>query len=112
MVTAEFGAEVILNEPDLVRQGLNGNGIVGRRRREDQSRSGDGALMLRLVGAVHAVLKQVEGHAESFQPQFFGQPEFAEAEEVFVEVFGEVAADKLLAAVVEGAYAVRAGVVA
>jgi hypothetical protein len=57
-------------------------------------------------------LEEVERHAEAFEAEFVGEPELAEAEEVFVEVFGEVAADELLAAVVEGADAVGACVVA
>ena len=54
----------------------------------------------------------MKGYAEGFQSVFFGQTQFAEAEEVFVEVFGKVAADELFAAVVEGANAVCACVVA
>jgi hypothetical protein len=57
-------------------------------------------------------LEEVERHTEAFEAEFVGEPELAEAEEVFVEVFGEVAADELLAAVVEGADAVGACVVA
>lgn len=54
----------------------------------------------------------MQGHAHALETQLLGQAELAEAEEVFVEVFGEVAANELLAAVVEGAYAVCASVVA
>jgi hypothetical protein len=54
----------------------------------------------------------VQGHAETLEAEFVCQTEFAEAEEVFVEVFGEVATDELLAAVVEGTDAVCARVVA
>jgi hypothetical protein len=45
----------------------------------------------------------MEGHAEAFQAEFVGEAKLAEAEEVFAEVFGEVAADELLGTVVEGA---------
>jgi hypothetical protein len=65
-----------------------------------------------LVAAVKAVLEEVQGHGEGFEAELCGEAEFAEAEKVFVEVFGEVAADELLAAVVEGADAVCACVVA
>jgi len=54
----------------------------------------------------------VQGHTEALESEFVGEAELAEAEEVFVEVFGEVATDELLAAVVEGADAVCACVVA
>lgn len=49
---------------------------------------------------------------EVLKPELVRQAEFAEAEEVFAELFGEVAADKLVAAVIESADAVLACVVA
>lgn len=87
-------------------------GFVRRRRLEAKTGGVRGTLVLRLVGGVHAVLKQVERDGEGFQTELFGQPEFAEAEEVFVQVFGKVATDELLATVVEGADAVCACVIA
>ena len=45
-------------------------------------------------------------HTKRLQAQLVRKTKFAEAEEVFVEVFSEVAADELLAAVIEGADAV------
>ena len=69
-------------------------------------------MVLRLVAAVEAVLEKVERHAETLEAEFVCETEFAKAEEVFVEVFGEVAADELFAAVVEGTDAVCACVVA
>lgn len=48
----------------------------------------------------------MQRHGERFEAEFVGETELAEAEEVFAQVFGEVAADKLLGAVVEGADAV------
>ena len=61
---------------------------------------------MRVVGAVHPILKQVERHAEGLQAEFVCEAELFEAEEVFVNVFGKVAADELFAAVVECADAV------
>ena len=54
----------------------------------------------------------MERYAEGFETVFFRQAKFAETEEVLVEVFSEVAADELFAAVVEGASAVCACMVA
>ena len=61
---------------------------------------------------MEAVLEEVERYAETLEAEFVCQTELAKAEEVFVEVFGKVAADELFAAVVEGTDAVCACVVA
>jgi hypothetical protein len=65
-----------------------------------------------LVATVETVLEEMQRHTKTFETKFVGQTEFAEAEEVLVEVFGKVAADELFAPVVEGADAVCACVVA
>lgn len=53
----------------------------------------------------------MERHGQRFEAEFIRQTEFLEAEEVLVNVFCEVAADELFRAIVEGAYAVRTGIV-
>jgi hypothetical protein len=112
VVAAQFGEEIVFDEADLVGGRVGCDGFERCRRWEDKAGRRCGALVLRLVGAMHAVLQKVERDAEGFEPVFFCQAQFAEAEEVLVEVFGEVTADELFAAVVEGADAVCAGVVA
>jgi hypothetical protein len=69
-------------------------------------------LVLRLVATVQTVLEKMQRHAETFKTKFVCQTKFTEAKEVFIEVFGKVTTDKLLASVVEGADAVCACVVA
>lgn len=54
----------------------------------------------------------MQGDRERLEPEFRGEAEFAEAEEIFVQVLGKVAADELLAAVLEGAGAVGASLFA
>ena len=86
--------------------------VVGWGRGKDHATCGNWPLVLRLVPTVQAVLEEMQRHAETFQTKLVCQTELTEAEEVFVEVFGKVAADELLAAVVEGTDAVCARVVA
>ena len=112
MIRPQLRREEILNQTYLLRERGDGYGLVRCLGREDEAGGRDWAGVLGLVGAVHAVLEQMQGDREGFEAEFFCQSEFAEAEEVFVEVFGEVAADELVAAVVEGADAVCACVVA
>lgn len=69
-------------------------------------------MVLGLVATVQTVLEKMQGHAETFETELVGQTELTESKEVFAEVFGKVAADELLAAVVEGTDAVCACVVA
>lgn len=69
-------------------------------------------MVLRLMAAVEAVLEKVQRYTETLEAKFVCQTELAKAKEVFVEVFGEVAADELFAAVVEGTDAICACVVA
>jgi hypothetical protein len=69
-------------------------------------------LVLSLVATVQTVLEKMQGHAETFQAELVGQTEFTEAEEVFVEVFGKVTTDELLASIVEGTDAVCASMIA
>ena len=96
----------------MIGQGVDADGIVGWRRGEQDAVGGDGALVLRLVAAVEAVLEKVQRHTKTLEAKFVRQTEFAKAEEVLVEVFGKVTADELFAAVVEGTDAVCACVVA
>lgn len=113
VVPAQLFAEEVLHEADVRGESFDAEGVVGRGRGEEDASCGrGGALIGGLVAVVQAVLEQVERDAEGFEAEFVGEPEFAEAEEVFVEVFGKVAADELLAAVIEGADAVCACVVA
>ena len=112
MVLAELLAEEVLHEADVVGQCVDADGVISWRRGEQDAVGGDGALVLRLVATVQAILQKVQRHAETLEAEFVCQTEFAEAEEVFIEVFGKVAADELLAAVVEGTDAVCACVVA
>ena len=53
-------------------------------RREDEAGVDDGALVLRLMGIIHPVLEQMEGHAEGFEAELFSETELPETEEVFV----------------------------
>ena len=53
-----------------------------------------------------AILQKVKWHAEILQPEFIGQAKLSEAEEVLVEIFGEVTTNELVATVVEGTCAV------
>ena len=65
-----------------------------------------------LVDVMHPILEQMQWDTEILEAELVGEPKFAETEEILVEVFGEVAANELFAAVVEGADAVCTGVVA
>lgn len=96
----------------MVRQGIDADGVVGWGRGEQNAIGGDGALVLCLMAAVEAVLEKVQRYTETLEAEFVCQTELAKAEEVFVEVFGEVAADELFAAVVERTDAICACVVA
>ena len=69
-------------------------------------------MVLSLVATVQTVLEKMQGYAETFQAELVCQTEFTEAEEVFVQVFGKVSTDELLASIVEGADAVCACVIA
>ena len=55
---------------------------------------------------VEAVLEQVERHTKALETKLVCQAKLAEAEEVFVKIFGEIATDELLTSIVEGANAV------
>jgi hypothetical protein len=61
---------------------------------------------------VHAILQEMQGDGQTFQTEFVGETELAKAEEVFAEVFGEIAANELLGAVVESTGTVGACVIA
>jgi hypothetical protein len=61
---------------------------------------------------VHAVLQEVKRYAKVLQAQLLCKSKFPEAEEVFVDVLCEIAANELLASVVERSCAVCAGMIA
>lgn len=69
-------------------------------------------MVLYLVAAVQTVLQKMERHAEVLQTKLICEAKFSKAKEVLVEIFGEITADELLAAVVEGACAVRTCMIA
>lgn len=54
----------------------------------------------------------MQRHAERLEAEFFGKTELTEPEEVFVKVFSEVAANELLAAIVEGTDSICTSVIA
>jgi hypothetical protein len=61
---------------------------------------------------VHAILEQVERHTKRLQPKFSSKTEFTKSEEVLVQIFGKVATDKLIAAIIERTHAVCTCVIA
>jgi hypothetical protein len=112
VVLAQLLAEEVLDNADMIGQGFHADRVVSGWRGEQDAVRSDRALILRLVATVETVLEEMQRHTKTFETKFVGQTEFAEAEEVLVEVFGKVAADELFAPVVEGADAVCACVVA
>lgn len=65
-----------------------------------------------LVGAVHAILQQVERHTETLEAELSSQTQLFEAEEILINVFCEVSTDELIAAVLESACTVCTNVFA
>ena len=61
---------------------------------------------------METVLQKMKWHTEVLQTELVRKAKLSETEEVFIEVFGEVSAHELLAAVVEGACAIRTCVIA
>ena len=59
---------------------------------------------------MHPVLQQVQWYTKR-KAKFAVEPELLETEEVFTNVFGEVTADKLLAAVIEGTSSICTNIV-
>lgn len=59
-----------------------------------------------LVCTMHTILQQMQRHAETFETKLGRQTELFEAEEVFVNVFGKVTTNELIAAVLECARAI------
>lgn len=101
-----------MHKADLVANVVGADRFVRRWRLEDQASAGDGSLVLCLVGAVHAVLKKMEGHRECLETQLGRKTKLAEAKEVFVKILSKVAADELFAAIVEGSNAIGTGMIA
>jgi len=112
VVLAQLFAEEILYKADVRRETVHAERLVRFGRLECNACVDDWALVLRLVAAVQTVLEKVEWHANSVETKLFHEAELAEAKEVLIEIFSEVAADELFAAVVEGADTVCACVVA
>jgi len=112
VIFAQLFAEEVLHNADVVGEGVHADRVVGWWRREQDAVRGNRALVLRLVAAVEAILKKVQRHAETFKAELVCQTKFAKAKEVFLDVFGKVTTNELLAAVVEGTDAVCACVVA
>lgn len=57
--------------------------------------------IVRLIRAVHPVLQQMQRHTERFKTKFGSKTELFETEKVFINIFGEVAANELITAILE-----------
>lgn len=110
-VGVQLGEEEVLHDANLLLEVRQRHRLVRRQRREvRRRRRGQRRRVLRLVGVVHAVLQQVQRHAERRQAELAVEPELLEAEKVLVQRLGKVAADKGLGAVGKGLGSVGAAV--
>jgi hypothetical protein len=66
--------------------------------------------VLGLIGTVHPVLQEMQGYAEARESKFLVESKIFEAEEIFIQVFGEITTYKLITAIVKSIDTIGSGV--